>query len=561
VNSDNGKLAPAGTNDKFTDIAPEEIDARVAAQPWILRPRLTWEAYATRERAAGREPDMVAWMEDRELSDEELDELKALREADRVVSGADFSNYFVIREYFDKPRVCRQHGDHLVAMTFEDFRNAHIDKVVEIEVVDAKGNLRTKLVNAADHWLKHHARFYQRAEFLPGKIAPDDTYNLWGGWPAGLKPGWEDFRLGINGREPVTNGPFDGEEMPTGYCDLFIDHMLYAMCDGDEELFRYLAGWMADALWNPGPRDVAIVLQGVGGTGKTFWAERFMEFFAPHWMTLDDSEDVLGKFNAHLTTLSVAFADEAFFAGNPKHAAKLKSFISSGTLNAQAKFANIVRTKKQFRVIMASNDAHVVRAAFNERRFLALRVDSGANNKNRAHFRAMQDEWDSGGKAALFRWLTGKWWGDQVGNNAFGLWDVPETDLLREQKVMSLAPGDSFILSILEEGQVGAEKPARRQRKPGAFLGNGRAPQPHGLFQIMRERVPKLRGESEKALAQVLADWGARRTVSNGERFWVLPSLGEMRAAFVAKYGPRDWGDDEVFWADDRDDYAEPEPF
>ncbi len=231
---------------------------------------------------------------------------------------------------------------------------------------------------------------------------PEGVLNLWRGWPMGLRPGWTDERLTVAGNQPVRDGEFDGPEMPPGHCDLFLDHMLHAMCGGDEELRHYLLGWMADSLWNPGPSETAIVLRGPQGAGKSMWAKNFMQFHAPHGITLNRPDQLTGPFNRHLHNKSVVFADEAFFAGNRQDAASLKTLITDDEIMITPKGVDGFAARKGFRVIIASNDEHVIRAESDDRRFLVLNVDAGEQNDHKAYFGPMVEEWRTGAGPRCF---------------------------------------------------------------------------------------------------------------------------------------------------------------
>ena len=214
---------------------PEEVDKTISAQPWVLRARLTYDAYATRCRAAGRQPDIAEWLEHQSLTEEELQLLDDLIEARRGdFCHGDIGPKFVIREFGNKARVgwFDDRGE-LVTMSFAEFANAHIEKLVQVGHDD---NGKPILRPLAKHWLQHPlTRRYDRAEFLPGiepENMPEGVLNLWRGWPTGLVPGWADTRLGPDGAVPITDGAFDGPEMPSGYCDMFLEHMLENMCGG-----------------------------------------------------------------------------------------------------------------------------------------------------------------------------------------------------------------------------------------------------------------------------------------------------------------------------------------
>ncbi|MFO1209590.1 MAG: DUF5906 domain-containing protein [Amaricoccus sp.] len=314
-------------------------------------------------------------------------------------------------------------------------------------------------------------------------------------------------------------------------------------------MYQYLLGWMADAFWNPGPCETSVVLRGTEGTGKSFWAERFMEFFGVHALTLDDPEKVLGNFNKHLLNKSVIFADEAFFAGNRKHAAKLKTFITRPDIFVEPKGVDGFTAPKMFRLIMASNDEHVVRASSDDRRNLVLNVDAGGRNRDKEYFAAMAAEWKRGGRRALFRWLTGRWWGEQVGGGEFRMWIRPVTEGLNEQKDLSLPAAQMVVHRMLEQGEP-----------PCVFDWNtrdGRVFIPTRLL-VEATRLDTREETALNAAVGVLAGSGAksvRRYLGTGydrrqfRGFWV-PPLVECRRRWEAHLGrPVKWPSGVTSWA------------
>ena len=286
------------------------------------------------------------------------------------------------------------------------------------------------------------------------ELSTPQVLNLWRGWPHNLQPGWEDYRLTIDGPVRVTDGNFDRAEMPGRYCDMFLEHMRKNMCGEDESVFKYLLGWIADALWNPGPCETAIVLTGPQGSGKTFWVESIMEFFGIHAITLDDPEQLVGNFNKHLQNKSLVFADEAFFAGNRKHANRLKTLITRPDIFIEPKGVDGFIAPKRFRLVFASNDEHVIQAERDDRRNLVLAVDAGERNQDHEYFDRMRREWKEGGRTAFFRWLTGSYWRNEVAEGKFRMWPRPVTAGLQMQKDLSLSKPQMAVFNMLREGDI-----------------------------------------------------------------------------------------------------------
>ena len=84
---------------------PEEINKDIVSSPWILRNRLTFDAYATRCRLLSGEPDLAQWFDHQKLSTEELSLLNDLIEAQRDKHRDELGPRFILREYGNKARV------------------------------------------------------------------------------------------------------------------------------------------------------------------------------------------------------------------------------------------------------------------------------------------------------------------------------------------------------------------------------------------------------------------------------------------------------------------------
>ena len=532
--------------------SPVEVDEQRAGDPWALRKRLTKAAYVERCKRNGVEPSQAEWDDHLRWTDEERQLLDDMIEAKREAHCLELGPRFIITEYGNKARVgWFNERDELVTMSPAEFAAGRQHMMIEVGHDDEGKPILKPLVQ---YWLRHPLTpRYATVEYRPG-VAQEDMsegkLNLWRGWPIGLRPGWDDRRLTVSGTEPLNDGEFDGPEMPPGHCKLFLDHMLNAMCGGDEELMHYLLGWMADALWNPGPCETAIVLRGPEGSGKSLWAQNFMSLFGPHALTLDDPQQVIGNFNKHLADKSVIFADEAFFAGHHGHAAKLKTLVTRPDIFVEPKGVDGFVVPKMFRLIMASNEDHVIRAGREDRRFLVLNVDAGERNQDKEYFGALVDEWNGGGRAALFRWLTGAWWGRAVAEELpFRRWPRPVTAGLQEQMDLSLPAAQMVVHNMLREGEVPCAHEADAARDM-VFVPTDLLIRAGGLRQNERKALGMalaVIAENEAKPDRVYIGTGHDRRQHRGK--W-LPSLSECRRRWEANLGRK------VAWPADVSDWA-----
>src|SRR5690606_36045292 len=150
--------------------SPDEIDAKIAAQPWILRNRLTLEAFTARCHRNGIAPTPGMWLEHIALTDEELELSNDLMETLRECHEDEVPWDFVIRHYGGQPRVGRfDKRGHLETMSLPNFRMAYANRYKE--VMSEEG---LKKVRMGDFWLgSPRTRYYERVEFRPGVAQRD----------------------------------------------------------------------------------------------------------------------------------------------------------------------------------------------------------------------------------------------------------------------------------------------------------------------------------------------------------------------------------------------------
>jgi hypothetical protein len=331
---------------------------------------------------------------------------------------------------------------------------------------------------------------------------------------------------------------------------MFLEHMRNNMCGGDEAVFKYLLGWIADALWNPGPCETAVVLTGPQGSGKTFWVQSIMEFFGIHSITLDDPEQLVGNFNKHLQNKSLVFADEAFFAGNRKHSSKLKTLTTRPDIFIEPKGVDGFMAPKRFRLVFASNDEHVIQAERDDRRNLVLTVDAKEHNQDHKYFDRMHREWREGGRTAFFRWLTGSYWRSEVAEGKFRMWPRPVTAGLQIQKDLSLSKPQMAVFSILCEGDIpGLHK--LNEKDGTAFVATLALVEANRLGLEAQRPVGHilgvLAGPEARSKREYLGE-GFNRRQHRG--FW-LPPLEECRRRWEKYVGrPVAWPDTATSWTD-----------
>lgn len=421
----------------------------------------------------------------------------------------------IISEVMDaalkRPRISYQ--------SFDDFRNRY--RHIKVEVgVDKDNKAVTK--PAGHWWIDNPARRqFETIVFSPGLEMPD-SYNLWKG--------------------------FSCEAIP-GDCTLFLQHVRENVCGDNEERYKYLLGWMARAVQHPDcPGEVAIVMRGRMGTGKSFFAKVFGSLWGRHFLQVSDPKHLVGSFNAHLRDCVVLFGDEAFYAGDKKHESVLKMLITEEHITIEAKGVDAVAAPNFTHILLASNNNWVVPAGSDERRFLVLDVGDG-KMQNHDYFKSISNQLESGGREALLHYLMTYSIAD------FNVRSVPKTGALQDQKLLSYSSEEQWWFEKLEEGRVFHTQDRWEREVPKHSLQDD-----YVLFMqrlgVMRRVSSTILGKflgrvcpggvprSYQRLAEVktIGNYGEEIRVQRRVYFYELPTLEECRAWWDANHGgPFTW--------------------
>lgn len=303
--------------------------------------------------------------------------------------------------------------------SFEDFRNRYRHRKVQVGTTE-KG---TPVYKAAGVWWTDHPkrRQFETLVFAPGQDLPE-AYNLWKGFSCDALPGGKHLR--------------------------YLEHIRQNICSGVEEHFVYLVSWMARCVQEPdSPGEVAVVLRGGRGTGKSVFARVFGNLFGRHFLPVSDPKHLVGSFNAHLRDTVLLFGDEAFYAGDKKHESVLKTLITEETLVIEGKGVDAEAAPNFTHLIMASNESWVVPAGADERRFFVMDVGS-AQKQNQEYFRQLMIDMESGGYENLLHFLM------TYDLSEFEVRKVPATQALQDQKMHSLSSEEQWWYEKLFYGRL-----------------------------------------------------------------------------------------------------------
>ena len=387
------------------EVPPEMIYAVITGPNEIassVRERRDWSQYAQRQI-------------DRAMEDAIDPALRELNEKHAVI-GDIGGKCRIICEVYDqdmkRSRISKQ--------TFEDFRNRYNNKRVQVAVDPKSGAPIYKPMGT--WWTGHeNRRQYDTIVFSPNREV-ENAYNLWQGFNCQATPG--------NKHEGL------------------LEHVRVNVCSNNIEHYNYLIGWLARLVQDPGtPGQVAVVMRGKRGTGKGFLVKQIGALFGRHFLQVSDSKHLTGSFNAHLRDVVLLFGDEAFFAGDKRHESVLKTLITEDNIVIEGKGIDAESALNYVHLFMASNETWVVPAGLDERRFFVLDVGEEKKQKS-GYFKGLQTQMDDGGLENLLHYLLSYDLSD------YEVRDVPKTDALLDQKILSMGVDLKWFYERLKDGRL-----------------------------------------------------------------------------------------------------------
>ena len=242
------------------------------------------------------------------------------------------------------------------------------------------------------------------------------------------------------------------ERSSPGSCEKLKEFIRDIICGGREDVHEWLWMWLAHAAQWPGEKPgSALVLQGEGRTGKSYFAGLLTRIFAPHTVFADNPNHVAGQFNKHLATAVLLISDEALFGGDPRISGQIKSLVTSTTQRIEAKGVDSVEMPSFLRAVFIGNPKRVVPIEANgsERRYLCLTVPT-TRQDDTAYFAELEAEVQAGGLAGLLAELRAY----VPADGWAGVRSAIETTERARMRRLSLPPGIRAMIDAIEDGVI-----------------------------------------------------------------------------------------------------------
>lgn len=237
-----------------------------------------------------------------------------------------------------------------------------------------------------------------------------------------------------------THEPVEGD------WSLIRDHILNVICRGNDEYFQFVMTWIAHIFQRPGEKTgAAIVLRGKKGTGKSIIFDKFMNYLLNQYaMTIANSKQIVGQFNAHLFGKLFVCLEEAVWAGDSSGEGVLKHLLTGENMTYEFKGLTSFKGTNYTRVAFLSNEEWVVPATYDERRFCIL---SPSEDKvgDKEYFQALGDAVNDPTVQAAFIY-------DMINTEVedFNILRFPpRTKWLEDQIETTTNPDDNFFLDLI----------------------------------------------------------------------------------------------------------------
>ena len=297
------------------------------------------------------------------------------------------------------------------------------DKLTGLNVSTFKLYLANKKVGSKDAskvWMESPLRrAYRQIVFEPsGEVSPD-AFNCFRGWAV------------------------KGEE---GKCETILYHIKEVICGGNQTYYEYLIDWMCDFIQNPTSKTkTSIGIYGPQGTGKGMFTEILRKILGDYFILCSDSSQLTGRFNQHLQNKLLAFLDEAFI-GQRGTSNKIKTLITSPTLNIEIKGGAAYQIDNYLRVIAASNHPDFLNIESTDRRWLILEVSS-IHMQDGPYFEKLRKAIDGPECRAFFHLLRTK----KIEKD---LQQIPKTAAKEASILSSLEPLHEWWFNCLSAGEI-----------------------------------------------------------------------------------------------------------
>lgn len=379
-----------------------------------------------------------------------------------------------------------------------------------------------KDVAITDLWLEHPERRQARGLVFKPNAETPGLYNIWQGWK--LEPKAGDWSL-------------------------FDEHLFTNVCQEDPDRYGYFLDWWAHKLQFPERKiGTTLVVRGGEGVGKSNVGEVFKYIMSPYWLKVSSQEQVTGRFNSHHTGIVLLHSEEAFYAGDPRVAGKLKDLITSDTQLIEFKGQEPRSMPCYYDLLLTGNPDWMVPASMEARRFAVYDVGT-KHMQDSKYFEAIRMQmWETEQKGhnngrgcrALMHFLLNR-------KITRDLRNVPKTEGLMRQKELSFHTDMDMLMEFAQHGEIDGCMP----KEPNTIRTDILFAAYLDRCQEVNQRYRMSRNQFGRFLKGMEIN---KRQKADGKRYYIFPELGEFRELFEKKVNQKiKWENKRTEWTNSDD--------
>nr|WP_285816903.1 DUF5906 domain-containing protein [Lactobacillus taiwanensis] len=242
----------------------------------------------------------------------------------------------------------------------------------------------------------------------------------------------------------------DGEEDYT-VLQPFLDHVYSIICSQNEKIYEYIINWLSFIFQNPTDKtQVAIVLTGVEGTGKTTFTDVICRLLGTYANDNANIDEITGIFNSSILMKKLIVCNEvkSFTSSKSYDSDKMKTLITEKNIDINRKGKEAVRQENVANFIFVSNNFAPIKISEFDRRYLVIEV-SPAKRGDIAYFTQLKDSFTDKFYANLLTFLL---------NNNIKNWNrtnIPMTSAKKEIIDFCKSQYQSFIQDYINKFKEG----------------------------------------------------------------------------------------------------------
>lgn len=219
---------------------------------------------------------------------------------------------------------------------------------------------------------------------------------------------------------------FDKNDINTQKYDPYYKHVFEVICNKDDNIFRYIEGWIASIIQNPGIKTgVVLSIVGAEGIGKTLFTKFINKLIGndKYLETNDPELHIFGRFANWYDKSVIVLNDYNPGETRGKDSDKFKSIITETKTVLDRKGINAIETNNYSNFITTTNSYNPVKKTNESRRYLVFEASS-CKKGDSSYFRKL-DEYinDDGNLLYMYNYFK------NYDLTIFNMRIIPETEL------------------------------------------------------------------------------------------------------------------------------------